>query len=206
MDLTTTERVRTLLMGGGMDAGTALEASSLAAVAQILVSVSAAAESYLDRNVQSGVSRTEYFDVRCDRMVYPLRAYPVASITGVWYDTTQAFAAATALSSSYYFSPTLDDRGLLRLKSPLQPYYDMAPAALKITYTGGMAATTTAFVAAFPDLAAAVDRQVIYEWKRRNDMGSLSVSGDGGTVTIPEVHLLRSTLEILDRHKRHVHA
>ena len=205
MDLSTTERMRVLLMGGNQDTGTAFTSDASAALAQLLTSVSAAVESLLDRYVLSGTVRTEYFDISPAQRVFSLRAYPVASITGAWFDTEQAFGTETALTSGTDFAnPVLDDGGLFILKVALDTQSDfILPRALKVTYTGGMAATAAAFVTAYPDLAAAVDRQCIHEWKRRNSPGALSEAGLGGTVTVPEVNLLRSVREIINRHRRH---
>ena len=204
MDLSTAERARVLLMGGGIDAGTALSSDASAALAQLLTGVSAACEGVMDRHAESGVSRTEYFDVYPGQRVFSLRAYPVASVTSVHFDPEQSFGSETALTvATDYANPALDVNGFLILKTTLDAMTDYPlPRALKVIYTGGMAASAAAFVTAFPDIAGAVDRQVIYEWKRRNDAGVVSVSDASGTVTIPELHLLRATREVLARHRR----
>lgn len=207
MDLTTRERVSSILFGGTIDANAEPGDAQSIALLVLVESVSAACERYLDRYVQSGISRTEYLNVEGGQTLFTLRAYPVASVTGVWFDLNQTFAASTQLSSTDYFSPIIDERGLLRLRyTLLDDWYQIpAPATLKVTYTGGMAASTQAFIATYPDLASAIDRQVIYEFKRKNDPGSLSISSEAGSVAIPEVHLLRSTIEALDRHRRTTH-
>lgn len=205
MDLTTAERVRVLIMAGAQATGTALLSDTSAGLGQLITEVSAAAESYLDRNAESGVSRTEYFDVERGNTIFRLRAYPVASVTNIWLDYDQAFGTSTLLTTDDYFNPVLDTRGLLVMKYPsfFRGYGDRWSRALKVTYTGGMAATAAAFITAFPDIAAAVEHQVIFRWKRRNDLGHLSVAGDAGTVTVAGVEWIAESIAVLDRYRRH---
>ena len=71
-----------------------------------------------------------------------------------------------------------------------------------MVYTGGMAADTTAFVAAYPDIASAVDQQVAYFWHQRNTLGLSSVSGDAGNVSPGADSLLPSVKRTLDIYRR----
>ena len=206
MDLTTVELVRMRLLSGGMITGAELQDDNASAVAQVIVEVSAAVEAYLDRDVQSGVSRTEYFDVERGQTMFPLRAFPVASVTGVWLDQDQAFGSETALTSTDYFNPVLDTRGILRMRSPIvwtmPGVEDRWSKSLKVTYTGGMAADVSEFVASFPDLASAVTTQVIYQFQRKRDLGNVSLSGDGGTVTLQVSQWSPDVETTLRRHRR----
>lgn len=198
MNLTTAERVRKLLMGGGIDAGTALGTDASDALAQLIAEVSATAERFLDRQAQSG-STVEYHDVEPGKLVYRLRAYPVTAVASVYLDPDQSFGAATALTSTDYYSPIVDPAGVFQLR--LCPSF-AAPASLKITYTGGMAADADAFVLAFPALAMAIEQQVIWQWKTRNTMGILNLSDGLGTVALPQVDFLPSVKQVLSMYRR----
>lgn len=200
MDLTTTTRVANLINAGG-----AAPASFTTTAAILVSTVSAAVERYLDRGMQTA-ARTEYFDVTNDQRVFALKAYPVSSVTGVWFDVEQTWDATTELSSAEYRSPVYDPRGLLTLSIPqkiyITPGVDVAYRAMKVSYTGGMAADTNAFIAAFPDIAGAVDHQVAYLWHRRNELGLASVSGDAGSVSPGAESWLPWVKTVLDQYRR----
>jgi len=203
MDMTTAERVRVMMMAGAVDAGTALHTDTSSALAQLIPEVSAAAETLMDRYADNTVSRTEYFDVEPGKTLYRVKGFPVATLTSVHYDPwTQAFASTTALTSGTdFFSVTLNPHGFIRMMSPFA-CESLMPSALKVVYTGGMAASAAAFITAYPDIAMAIEQQVIYQWKRRNDLGTISVSDAGGTVTTESMAWLPSVRAILEQHKR----
>lgn len=198
MDLTTTTRVATLVNA----AGTAPAAFN-STVGQLITNVSAAVESYLDRYAQSGVSRTEYLAVAAGQQVFRLRAYPVVSMSGVYFDLDQTFA--TALDSTEYLSPVYSDMGMLTMRYPLRlvdGYPDTMPNVLKVVYTGGMASSTANFITAYPDIAGAVDQQVAFLWHQRNNLGTASVSGDAGSVSAGADSWLPSVMDVLRRYRR----
>lgn len=198
MNLSTVDRVLTVLSATG-EAGTQHSDARKAEIAAVLATVSGAVERYLDRFALR-TSRTEYHDVLPDMRVVRLRAYPVTTLTSVHYDADQAFGSSTAMDSDDYYDPTLDDTGVMRFKWPFA--YDY-PKALKIVYTGGMATDTASFVAAYPDIAGAVDTQVSHEWQRRNALGVSSVNyPDGTTASLSFERWIPSVKQVLDYYRR----
>ena len=198
MNLTTVERVMKRINPAK---GGEAQGAHLHFLGDAIASVSAAVERYMDRAVQVATV-TEYFDVECGQCVFRLRAYPVTSVTGAWFDTNQGFGSVGALSSSIdYYLPTLRSDGIFEFQFP-RAIARRAPASLKITYVGGMAPDTAEFIETYPDIADAVDKQLVFEFHRRNDLGAATVTSDGGTVTFPAVTWLPEMRKTLDQHRR----
>ena len=81
-----------------------------------------------------------------------------------------------------------NDTGILRFLLTLDGWTNsigrvVGPTYIQAVYTGGFAATTAAFMSAYPDLAAAADVQVAYQFKRakNNSMGGNLVVGPNST-------------------------
>jgi hypothetical protein len=130
-----------------------------------------------------------------------MRAFPVTTLTSVYLDVDQAFGADTALTSDDYFNPTLSNDGIFALKLwPAVGEVD-APSALKVTYTGGMGTTTANFISGYPDIAHAIDLQCAHIYHTRNYAGTLSQSGDSGSVSIQTVDWLPEVKATLDRYR-----
>lgn len=199
MNLSTVDRVRTLISASG-DNGVKARAATDAEIGAVLATVSGAVEAYLDRYALA-TARTEYLDVAAGQRLFRLRAYPVTTLTGVWFDDEQSFGTSTALTSTDYYSPLLDTAGVFETKYALSNA--RAPRSLKISYTGGMATDTDSFVDDFPDLAGAVDTQVSHEWQRRNALGVSSVSyPDGTTASLSFDRWIPSVKQVLDHYRR----
>lgn len=195
MDLTTAARVATLVVPGE----TAPSAFNTV-IGQVITAVSAAAERYLGRYAQT-TSRTEYLTVQPGKRVYRLRAFPVTTLSSVYLDAEQAFGNDTALTSEDYYNPTYANDGLFTLKFYPTVEDTAAPNAMKITYTGGMATTTANFISGFPDIAHAIDLQCAHIYHTRNYAGTLSQSGDSGSVSIQTVDWLPEVKATLDRYR-----
>lgn len=197
MDLTTTARVAAIIAPGQT-----LSASTTAALAQLITSVSAAAEVVMDRAAQSS-ARTEYFTVEPGQRRFSLRAWPVSAVSSVNYDLDNAWTGA-ALDADEFVSPVYSPTGELVIRYALlaREHEVDAPSALRVIYTGGMAADAAAFIAAFPDVAEAVELQVAHLWHARNAPGMSSVSGDGGNVSPTADAWVPRALEILRSRRR----
>lgn len=196
MNLSTVARVKALVSSFGT-----APANADTEIAAVLATVSGAVERYLDRTVLAA-SVTEYFDVEYGMECVRLRAYPVTALTSVHYDADQSFGAETALTSDDYYLPTLDPSGLLAFVSPFSPSRTHR-RALKVVYTGGMAATADAFAAAFPDIAGAVDVQCSHEWQRRNALGVTNISyPDGTNASLSFDRWIPSVKQVLDTYRR----
>lgn len=168
--MTTTARVTSILGAG---------TGTYAAVDQVMIdnliaSVSNRLEAYLDRLTLSA-ARTEYYDQTPGMKSIQLRAYPVSTITLLEYSRTWDFTTAKetlATPADYVFDA---DTGIVYLTK----WREASPRSWKVTYTGGMAADTTALIAAYPELADAADKQVVHEWLRRTKLEALTASMQG---------------------------
>lgn len=201
MDLTTAARVESLLIPNSSVEG-GFSAGDTTLVGTLITAVSAAAERYLDRHAQSGVSRTEHHNVYQHQKRWRVKGYPIATLAEFRFDTLQVFGADTELASSLYYDPTLDESGVVQLEDELTRDDVVYRRSLRIVYTGGMAANTSAFQTAFPDIDHAIAAQVAHLFQRRHSLGAV-VSGDGGSVSVqPEVVWLSWVRAVLDQHRR----
>jgi hypothetical protein len=197
MDLTTVTRVKATGQGfSGTDQDTLL--------AQIVAQVSAAAEKYMDRGIEY-TSRTEYFNIEPGQTVVRLHAFPAIANVAVYNDTAHQtgsytqFPASTQMDASQYGIDTA--RGLLIFdQTPPQPGANV----LKVTYTGGMSATATSaanFIAAFPDIASALDLWAVYVCNQAKQPGVNSVSIDGASAAITVFTMPTVTRDTLNAYR-----
>ena len=194
MDLTTTDRVKVHLEADGELRASSLQDAQLSA---LIAHYSAAAERYMGRTVATGAT-TQYLDVAPRQQAFVLDAYPVSSISAVYSDDSRGFTS-DAISSDYY--SLQGATGLLRMDA----YYPASgPGTLKVVYTGGMAASAASFAASYPDIAAAIDMQIVYHISRRGSLGGTSYSGPEGTgvAWTGQLDWLRHVRAVLDRHRR----
>jgi len=194
MDMTTKARIK--VMRGIDAADTILDAM----IDQIIVNVSARFEAALGRHVLDS-DYTETYEIPKAGKVVWLRAYPVDSITSIIYSSKPNDATATLLTADdeYYLD---SEAGIIRLRLSNTPY---DPGYLAVVYNGGMALTTTAFIAEFPDIAAVCDQQVIHELNRRNTPGQNIETRDGKSAFGEgEINLLRGVREVLGMYSRTV--
>lgn len=193
MDLTTAQRVKAILADG-------VGAKEDALLAQLITATSALAESYMRRTALTG-TYTEYFDTYRYQRVVQCKAYPITSVTSIYHDSAREYGSATLVDSGDY-AIHLED-GRISFDFTL----DEGPRSVKVTYVGGMAATVDAFVTAYPDIAHAVEMQVVHEFRRRKDAmdGTAASLGIGSFTPVGGVVLLNYTKDILDRHMRMDH-
>lgn len=190
MNLTTAQRVKAILADGVGPKEDAL-------LDQLIVAASAMAESYMRRTALAG-TYTEYFDVPQFITAIQLKAWPLTSITSVYNDSARSYGSSTLLDSTGYAAQL--ETGLLCFDY----YLATGLRSLKVTYIGGMAATADAFVTAYPDIAHAVEMQVVHEFRRRKDSldGSSASLGVGSFLPSGGVVLLNYTKDILDQYSR----
>lgn len=184
MDLTTIERVKAHIGKSTPDMDGTLSI--------LITATSAMVERYLRRHVQS-TSRTEYYDVAPATCRVFLRGVPVTTITTIHNDDLREYGSSTLIDSDDY---TITERiGEVAFDYILEP----GTNALKVVYTGGMAASTGAFIAAFPEVAYAVELQTIEAYRRRGIAGASASTLDGGSTTFVGQHrFLDHVREILD--------
>lgn len=189
MDMTTLARVKARLENyTGTDDDTVLS--------EIITSVSSRAGVYLNRVVETA-AQTEYHDLQTGREIIGLKGYPVSSSPAptVTIDSSRAFTGDALSTTSYYIE---EATGLLFFESQ----QTAGRGACKVTYTGGMAADTSAFITAYPEITQAVDNQVALEWKRRRHVGVTTTGSGTGSRTLATQDLIESLRMTLDPHRR----
>jgi len=189
MDLTTVSRVLDLIEYSG---DSLVSASTF--IGKIITLYSELAEKRMNRTALAA-STFQYFDVEAgEAQVFGLTAYPVSAISAVWSDSSREYGSGSLLSSDTY---THDPRtGILTID---RAGLALGTRSLKVEYTGGMAANTTAFIAAFPMISEALDQQVAYHYGRREELGSTTLTLPGGqrsfTGTANWLPLVRDVLD-----------
>lgn len=191
MNLSTVERVKAILEIPST------EETQDALLGQLLTQVSVAAEKRMKRRVQTG-EVVETFDPFCGQRVLQLSAYPVTAVDVVAEDPLGVFDGDEVEIGevNYRVNRTA---GLLHLVSW---EVDGNPQSLRVTYTGGMAATPSAFVTAYPDIAGAVDLQVAMLYRRLSTLGTTATSVAGqATSTQEPIRWLPYVADVLDAHR-----
>ena len=181
MDATDRTRVKELLEITGNSQNDVLD--------RLITAVSQRVEDFIDRPLQT-VARTEEYSIKPRQNTLFLKAYPLSAqgdistikIAGDW-----DFSAATAVDSSNYHVDL--DTGMLHFNYyPTTNYLGnnmaTAPNIVQIVYTGGFAANTTNFIAAFPAITGACEMQVIAMWRRRDQPMMDTVKIDEYTSTV----------------------
>lgn len=151
-------------------------------------------------------ARSEYLDVEKDgQKIFYVKASPIITSTApvVIYntDTPRVWTDASDIISADYVICNADmaAQGIVYVDYEL----DEAVNALKITYTGGMATTVDNFIAAYPDIALAIDMQVGFLWRRKGTLGIRSEAMVGVNITwYNNLPWLADTLETLKNYKR----
>lgn len=199
MDLTTAARVKALISS---EASTKAGANVDAELARVVTLVSGMAEAFLNRQVAVGNPVTEYFDVEPGARRFSLRAYPVTSVTSVHFDLAQAWGSSTLIAASNYASPVYDEGGFLEFHSAFEPFRRY-PRSLRVIYVGGMAANADAFIAAYPDIADAIDLQCSATFHLRNVLGMQSDALPGGGSMAPRPDFwIPPVKAVLERYRR----
>ena len=178
MNLTTLESVARLLE---LDLGE-MDADTKAQIEAGIAEVSARAEGFCNRTFQRE-ERVSYHHGG-GRYLY-LNEVPVQEIKEILYSFSWEWEAAMVYSPSDYalISPKSGMVGFKWIYWPAGQY------SLRVTYTGGFDAVPAdgqnppaGYVPIPADLDGAICRQVVYEWRRRNDVGIRSVSLPDGTI------------------------
>ena len=141
--------------------------------------VSARCQSYLNRDLEdTGEHATEYFNGDGRRRVFPLRRFPISTVTSVHDDIDRNYGSGSLISSSDYAIHL--DEGYVEIEYPLQP----GMRNVKIIYDGGYLASEG--VLPVPDAmkqAALLQSAEVY--RRKESMTETSVSNDLGAVSMP---------------------
>lgn len=203
MDMTTTARVKEALGITGAGSDTVL--------AQMVTAVSIEAERLMDRHAET-TARTELYQMRATKKLVTLKGYPVSAspAAAVKVSTTADFSGSDTLTANedYILDPV---RGELRFLGSFEPLRDgdsgrpVAPVYVQVTYTAGMAASANAFITAYPDIAQAVDMQVVHLFKRRATPGQTATEmGESSASYVGELAVIALLRETARRHRRMV--
>lgn len=179
LDLTTLDDLRARLIISDDESSAELEDLIDCASHQI--------EAFLGRNLLR-TTYTEYLDTFPGLQTVQVRGFPITAITSIKEDVMHVFGSGTVIAAtSYWYGASGDNAGLIHFASGTivgNPYLcsGYSPAALQVVYTGGMAASTSALKAAYPDVAEAALRQAAFLWNTKRHIGALGVTAAGGSV------------------------
>lgn len=162
----------------------------------IALSISKRFEQFADRLTEIVADRVRYFDIDEGQQLFILPAFPVSACS-VWNDEDRSWS--TQLDSTVF--TFLGDWGELIVDD-----YSLVAGAkkLKVQYTGGMAASQSAFESAFPDLEMACRIQGAFMFDKRQKLGVAGESVAGGTVRFSQkMELLPEVEEVWNIYSRH---
>lgn len=100
-----------------------------------------------------------------------------------------------------------NDTGLVRFVIDIRGWVGpsgqtVGPTYIQIVYTGGLASTTALLMSTYPDLAAAADLQIAYQFKRRNSPAGNMVAGPNSTSYTGAYDWLPSVKRTIELRKR----
>jgi len=175
---------------------------------RLIVSVSNAIETELHRYVGAG-EYIETIPVWPGNHVFSVKAIPVATSPApiLKMNSYRDFSGAIAQVEGQDYIVEYDT-GLVRLLPSIIGIQDrgsgyaIAPTYVRITYTGGMAATTADVIATQPEIAMMADLQVAYLLKRRNTPGGNMTVGPNSTAFDRAYDWLPSVKRTLEMYKR----
>ncbi len=174
-------------------------------IAEIIDEVSETFEYVMARHTLF-LSRIEIYELPRFKRLISLRGAPATLITEIKHATTRDFDAVTAMDVTLYDTDLEAGYIRLQLSSPYRPAY------IQVTYDGGMATDTAAFIIAFPQIAAAADRECVERLnKSRHPTGAPSLRATtrgtgGGTATLQrdDWDLMPSTQRILTAYRKRI--
>ena len=188
MKLESRERIKTLLEISKTNHDTILD--------YMIEYISQRIEKYLNRKLKKQ-EYTEYFNVNISRKRFSLKAYPI--------DLTEDFTASQynvedTINSDYY---VYDEDGIVQYFTPRTHCNE--PKCIKFVYTGGYEEVYTdgENVLDVPDdLKRACYMQVAFEFRRRRDLGLLSITTPDGSISKESAaSLLPEVKNVLDSYK-----
>ena len=158
-----------------------------ALLSEFIAAVSQTTEERVSRHAQAA-ARTEVFRVDRFKRMLTLPGRPISTVTSIKVNYIPVFDTVTAADPSAY--DILSDQGQVRLNWSL----NYSPSYVEVVYTGGMAADTTSFIAAYPEVADAVDVEVVNRWNRRKSPGGETTTLGSATVSRTSAYGLHSHL------------
>jgi len=188
LQLTTIARVKTVLSKN--------DSADDQFLTSLVAEVSTKIEQFVGRAMLQA-ERTEVYDgePRMNRLT--LFNAPVSAISSIKTraSITTDWSNVTAIDTDNDELQEADGRsGVLLLN--FQPYVGLS--TIQAVYTAGFGADTSDLLANYPDIAAAAERQVAYEFDRRRQVDGATIQIQGAQEgSIPETQLLRAVKETL---------
>jgi hypothetical protein len=141
------------------------------------------------------------FDFRACETELRVDRFPIEAVTGFALKTTEAEGWVMDFPApDYFISPS---RSIIQLESPIGSYRQLG----RVIFDGGFVMPGNPVGAdqtALPDdLEQSVIEQVAYWYQRRNHLGLVSVSGDGGSIQqFRSLDLLPNVQSVLRAYER----
>jgi uncharacterized phiE125 gp8 family phage protein len=198
VDGTTKERVRIALR---MQAGYTEQDDLLG---QLITQASAQVEAYLGRDLLAA-TKTEYHNLEGpEQRSLWLKSPPVSSVTSLAFDPASQWDGSESVyaADDYILNP---DTGEMRFR--FEPHVTVSDPAMgfrawRVVYAGGLAASTSALISAYPAIAAACDLQVATLYHRSADPQTEQRSFGGAAVKVSEpLGLCRAAREACGHHR-----
>jgi hypothetical protein len=153
-------------------------------------SVEAAIENFLQRELEYKERTEDLYLSRFGTSMVQLKALPVASVSAV--TVTDAYGNTEDLTAQEDFRITPFGIRLFSNHKDLD---------ISVTYLGGYATPATGSVPGIPkDITRAALLQTVYEYQKSPNLGAEMVSNEGGSVTYPELGLLKHVKQLLQPH------
>jgi hypothetical protein len=167
-----------------------------ALLSRYITSVSHQIEGELCRWTEATARTEEYWiDQGCKLIL--LDGQPYTTITSIKYSSDKDWASETALTQTEeWIGDPVEAVIRLLFETRLRPGY------AQVVYSGGMAANTAAFEAAYPDIAEAAGLQALYMFNRHKSPGGNVVVAGGSTQFDQQLKLLAHVEEVISRHRR----
>ncbi len=140
--------------------------------------------------------RADQLNINCDHA-------PIQSVSLFELKTTETEGWLEQDNIDYMLSP---QRMMVELAAPLGTSRQLG----RVTYTGGYILPGTAAVAPQLPLPDAIEQscieQVVYWYQRRNQLGLVSISGEGGSISqFRTLDLLPHVKSVLENNERHLY-
>lgn len=190
MELTTADRYYACFPDDASGAG---QPSSLAQLNMRIKSVSASACKYLESRGRFILSteRTEQFTPDLDgTKKIRVMGYPITEVDSIAFNE-EAFDPVDD-----YF--VLNQFGTIAFTEKYYPCQSVPNNTIAVVYTGGMAADTASFVAAYPDIESAVLMQINFELTRYKTISNKTISNGASSSTMNPYGLLDEVTRVLN--------
>jgi len=165
----------------------------------LIAEVSDFGEGYLQRHTLSEQRTSEIYILEAGKRYIWLRGFPLTSVTTVKYSASRSFATVDALPIDSY--EALAETGELHLLREAFSYWH-APGFVEISYRGGMAVDTAAFMVAYPAISGGATAEVINRLNRRMSPEGNLRTLDTGLAFEKPVEVLKVFKEALDSRRR----